>query len=226
LSGLISYQSDEKNLFMKDADMGLETSPLISRRPGTFRDDIETSNRYFEDLFNIAAGKPGAANSFEEIQTNYENRKKLKDNIDEIHQRTTSLVSYNILAERKFKLEVLDWLNNGKVKLFRSPTEGNYLVRLMNVSLSPEEKTGRMLHSFNSTAYEMAECTYENMGKYGIISIEDPQYKSLRWETVRLAEYDEKESDKRYERAFEYKKFDIAEEHFEAMTNEELCIAC
>lgn len=220
LSGLISYQSDEKNLFMKDADMGLETSSILSKRPGSFRDDIETSNRYFEDLFNIAAGKPGAANSFEEIQTNYENRKKLKDNIDGIHQRTTSLVSYNILAERKFKLEVLDWLNNGKVKLFRSPTEGNYLVRLMNVSLSPEEKTGRMLHSFNSTAYEMAECTYENMGKYGIISIDDPQYKSLRWETVRLAEYNEKESDKRYERAFEYKKFDITEEHFEALKQE------
>jgi len=31
-------------------------------------------------------------------------------------------------AEKVFKLEVLEWLTNGKPKLFRSITEGNYLV--------------------------------------------------------------------------------------------------
>jgi hypothetical protein len=61
---------------------------------------------------------------------------------------TTDLVDYNVVAERKFRMAVLDWLNNGEVKLFRSPTEGIYLVRLMNVSLSPEERLGRMLYSF------------------------------------------------------------------------------
>lgn len=204
LSGLISYQSDEMNLFMLESDLGLETSTLNNRRPGTFRDDIEATDRYFEDLFNTAAGSPGAPETYEEIKNNYFARKTLKDRIDELHTRTTSLVSYNILAERKFKLEVLDWLNDGNVKLFRSPTEGNYLIRLMNVSLSPEEKTGRMLHSFNATAYEMAECTYDNMNKYGIISIDDPQTKTLRWESIRLAEYENKENDKRYEPAFKY----------------------
>lgn len=61
----------------------------------------------------------------------------------------------NIAAEREFKLEVLDWLTNGKPKLFRSPTEGNYLIRLMNVSLSPNDTLGRMLHSFSATGYEI-----------------------------------------------------------------------
>ena len=204
LSGLISYQSDEMNLFMKNSELGLETSTLNNRRPGTFKDDIEPTDRYFEDLFNTAAGSPTVPETFEEIKNNYNTRKTLKDRIDELHTRTTSLVSYNILAERKFKLEVLDWLNDGKVKLFRSPTEGNYLIRLMNVSLAPEEKTGRMLHSFNATAYEMAECTYDNMNKYGIIHIDDPQTKTLRWESIRLAEYEDKSSDKRYESAFKY----------------------
>jgi len=67
---------------------------------------------------------------------------------------TTDLVDYNIAAERKFKLEVLDWLNNGKPKLFRSPTEGNYVIRLMNVSLSPNDTLGRAIHSFSATGYE------------------------------------------------------------------------
>lgn len=82
---------------------------------------------------------------------------------------THNLVEYNITAERKFRNAVLDWLNNGEVKLFKSPTEGMFLVRLMNISLSPEEKLGRMLYSFSATAYEVGEVNYENLVKYGFI---------------------------------------------------------
>lgn len=77
--------------------------------------------------------------------------------------------------ERQFKLEALNWLSDGKVKLFKSPAEGNYLVRLMNVNLSPEETLGRMLHSFNCDACEIADYTFENMEKYNLI----PGYSSL-----------------------------------------------
>ena len=220
LSGLISYQSDEMNLFMKDADLGLYGELTSDKRPGSFRDDVEVSNKYFEDLFNLASGTPSATMSSEEIESAYHSRKNLKDNIDDYKIRTTSLVSYNILAERKFKLAVLDWLNNGKAKLFRSPTEGNYLVRLMNVSLAPEEKTGRMLHTFSSTAYEIAECTYDNLNTHGIITIDDPQYQSLRWESLRLAEYEEKASDSRYEPNFSYNEIQISAEVFEAKVNQ------
>lgn len=82
-------------------------------------------------------------------------------------QRNTDLTEDNILLERKFKMEVLDWLNNGEPKLFKSATEGNFIIRLINISLSPEEALGRMLHSFKSTAVEIAECTLDNLNKYG-----------------------------------------------------------
>lgn len=75
---------------------------------------------------------------------------------------TTNLTSENIAQERQFKIEVLDWLNNGKPKLLRTPTEGNYIIRLMSVSLSPEEQLGRALHSFSATGYEVQEYTPEN----------------------------------------------------------------
>jgi len=52
---------------------------------------------------------------------------------------TTDPSDLNIAYERKFKLKVLEWLNNGEVKLVKSPTEGNYIVRLTNVSLSPND---------------------------------------------------------------------------------------
>lgn len=68
-----------------------------------------------------------------------------------------NLSSNNIRNEREFKLAVLDWLNNGEPKLFRSPTEGNYVVRLMNVTLQPNDTLGRMLHTFSATGYEVEE---------------------------------------------------------------------
>ena len=99
---------------------------------------------------------------------------------------TSNLISENIASEREFKLEVLDWLNNGKPKLFRSPTEGNYIVRLLNVSMSPNDTLGRMIHTFTATAYEIDEYSYANLIKHNLISVGDPTVAQLRWETIQL----------------------------------------
>jgi hypothetical protein len=90
------------------------------------------------------------------------------NNYAALKTRTTSLADYNIAAERKFKIAVLEWLNNGKPKLFKSPTEGNYIIRLMNVSLTPEDKLGRMIHSFSATGYECMDINEENLRELGI----------------------------------------------------------
>ena len=81
-------------------------------------------------------------------------------------EKTTNLVSENLASERIFKLKVLEWLTNGETKVFRSPGEGNYIVRLMNSSLAPNDTLGRMLHTFSSTAYEVADFTYKNLNDY------------------------------------------------------------
>ena len=93
----------------------------------------------------------------------------------------------NFKRERKFKLRVLEWLTNGKPKLFRSPSEGNYIVRLFDVSLSPNTTVGRMLHSFSSTAYEVADYTYDNLVALGLIANDEIQeaYDGT-WKTVDL----------------------------------------
>ena len=118
ISGLLSYLSDDDELFLTNTDLGLTNDGFGINNP-----------------------------------------------------RTTNLTPYNFNAEKKFKLSVMDWLNNGKPKLFRSSAEGNYIVRLMNVSLSPNEQVGRMLHTFSATAYEVAECTVENMQEYKLIDL-------------------------------------------------------
>jgi hypothetical protein len=82
---------------------------------------------------------------------------------------STQLDTQNIAKERIFKTEVLNWLNNGEIKLFRSPTEGNFIIRLMDVSLSPNITLGRMLHTFSATAYEMKDCSITTLKDYNFI---------------------------------------------------------
>lgn len=108
-------------------------------------------------------------------------------------RKTVNLTGDNIQLERRFKLAVLDWLNNGEPKLFRSPTEGNYIVRLMNSSLAPTDTVGRMLHTFSSTAYEVANYNYETLSSFGFIDGSAPEEKEVRtvisWASVELLPY-------------------------------------
>jgi len=94
----------------------------------------------------------------------------------------------NMLLEREFKLAVLDWLNDGKPKLFKSPYEGNYIIRLLNNELKPVEELGRMLHTFTSQAYEIAECNYENLVNYGFINTTAPSKYVGLWRTYQLTD--------------------------------------
>lgn len=103
-------------------------------------------------------------------------------------EETFNLVSENIAAERRFKNFVNDWLCNGEPKFFRTPAEGNYVVRLMNVSLSPIDTVGRMLHSFNCSAYEISEPSIEGFASYN--SIEE-FVAQMQWRSVDLSKLEE-----------------------------------
>lgn len=107
-------------------------------------------------------------------------------NINDIYGKysTTNLVDYNMAAERFFKNDVLNWLTDGHVKLFKTPAEGNFIVRLMNVSLAPMDQLGRMLHSFNASAYEVDEFTDRNLAYYGLIDPKENLQTQMQWATI------------------------------------------
>ena len=75
--------------------------------------------------------------------------------------------------ERDFREKVEEFLYSNDVKLFRSPTEGNALVKLMNIAFTPNQTLGRMLYSFTCTAYEIAEDTIDNYNYYGIQTLDE-----------------------------------------------------
>lgn len=78
---------------------------------------------------------------------------------------------YDFTYEREFRDKVLEFLYNDRPKLFKSPTEGNVLVRLTDVQASPEQAIGRMIYSFSASAWEIDEATISNYIKYNLISI-------------------------------------------------------
>lgn len=137
ISGLISYNMDEqetflKNLFPKNKKLRLETehhNKYIYENNGVVKDT----------RFSVMKDNQGY---------------KYKDFYDSQNSDLTDL-SYAI--EKEFKLAVLEFLNNKKPKLFRSSAEGNYCVMLLNSSLTPVDTLGRMIHSFNTTAYEVMD---------------------------------------------------------------------
>lgn len=143
ISGLLSYLSDEKELFMQ----GIQPPENSMIRNKT----IANSN-------NVAAAG-------------------------------TLLTSDTFFRERQFKTEVLQWLTNGEPKLFRSAGEGSYIVRLMNVSLSPNDTLGRMLHTFNATAYEIAENNFDNLKKYKLIYLPDSNASVMKFVEINLGEH-------------------------------------
>lgn len=103
-----------------------------------------------------------------------------------IETTMTNLVTENITAERIFKIAVMEWLSNGKPKLFKTPTEGNFVVYLMGVSLSPENGLGRMLHSFSCTATEIGEFNLKTLEYYDLIDVVEELEPQIRWSSIHL----------------------------------------
>lgn len=214
IAGLISYEMDNNYQFVKEEDLGFDPRHSGLKREYT-ANIVNLRQQIKQNLIKINSNTSKINHSNEDEESYYspaeitrmrneiyllkdensnlrkilENKIKHENIINAYRYKTQNPESINIAAERYFKMEVLDWLNDGKPKLFRSPTEGNFIVRLMNSSLTPEDTLGRMLHNFSTTAYEMANCDYDNLSSLGIISPNKIDYNFLQWRTVRLAEH-------------------------------------
>lgn len=129
------------------------------------------------DDFNLFTSE----NEFQEIQ----------DELEKITDHSSKV----IVKERLFKREVLQWLTNGEVKLLRTPTEGNFIVRLINVSMSPMEQLGRMLHTFSATAYEIEDFSFKNLVNQNLLKSADVDLDgNMQYKTINMFDYQSNES--------------------------------
>ena len=87
----------------------------------------------------------------------------------EKYNQSENIGKYNdIIYEKMFRDKVIDFLYKDNVKLFKSTPEGNRLVKIMNVNLTPEAGLGRYIYSFSCDAIEIAEPSVENLLEYKI----------------------------------------------------------
>ena len=90
------------------------------------------------------------------------------------YNNKNNITEYNdYIYEREFRKKVYDFLYQHNVKLFRATTEGNILIKLMNIDFQPIETLGRRLYNFSATAIEIDEANISNYDKYGIQIIGD-----------------------------------------------------
>ena len=87
------------------------------------------------------------------------------------------------IYEREFRNKVCDFLHEYNIKIFRSLTEGNMLVKLMDISFEPITTLGRRLYSFSATAIEVDDFIISNLIKYHTIN---KFYYSLREQELQL----------------------------------------
>lgn len=157
----------------KNVILESKTDTIGSQYPYVFRNDVV----YYKE-FPIS----GLISYLSDAEELFISGEEIK-----LQAAATSLEDANILSERIFKQKVHEFLNDGKPKIFRSPGEGNYIVRIMNVSLSPIDTVGRMLHSFSANAYEIASFNYDNLLKLGFLKVLDLDIPSTQWEQIDLA---------------------------------------
>ena len=159
ISGLITYQGNTETFF-----------------------EPRSSGVYYKDELMLATGKfevkqgmrPQAPRSDASIvnpddPSSYKPAESAEGVID--YTITSDMTDNNIFIERKFREKVEEFLNDFTCKLYRSPTEGNIVVNLMNISMTPNEMLGRMIYDFSATAYEVLDNTLPEMDKYGVIDI-------------------------------------------------------
>ena len=197
ISGLISYQDNVDSFFKKSsASSGMyyqdelilsadkfEVSSSETRSKTTEPTIVESTDHKDRYAFEAADAAAYAyaddmvatpdRRSLNEQTTSSSSTSATQGPVD--YSITPDLTDNNIYIERKFREKAEEFLNDFNVKLYRSATEGNIVVALMNITLKPVETLGRMLYEFSATAYELTDSSLEELDKYGIISIGEEQ---------------------------------------------------
>lgn len=96
------------------------------------------------------------------------------ESIVELYQdynEENGITQYDYIYEKDFREKVLEFLQDGEVKLFKSPTEGNIIIRLTEVNCTPNQSLDRLIYSFSAIASEMDAPTMENYLSYGFYKV-------------------------------------------------------
>lgn len=113
--------------------------------------------------------------------TGYMDQAELLTSKDELYYGQTAMYNslkgdinnysrtYDYTYERKFREKVEEFLYDSKPKLYKSMQEGNMLIKLMDISLTPKNELGRLIYTFSATGYEIDGNDIQTLVKYDFI---------------------------------------------------------
>lgn len=140
-----------------------------------FNQEEENKDEYFSDYITKYDSAPIEDNeNFITILENKRNQFIIKDNPVMKYKysdycKDNKVNEYNdIFLEKNYRDEITEYFYENRVRLFRSATEGNILVKLMNITMTPNEQIDRRVYNIQCTAFEVDEYNLENCIKYGI----------------------------------------------------------
>lgn len=153
ISGLIDAESDFNRRFLDDRDYSTQMNDYNSQMDGKYQIRNDT----------IADGDLAYRTT-----TNGQILATQKNTFHDLYPKD------NWWLEREFREQATQWLNDGEPKLFRSMPEGNMVVMLTDISLTPHRGTSRRLYSFSATMYEIEDGnSLEVLNSLGIFPIVD-----------------------------------------------------
>lgn len=153
ITGLISFQMDDNNLFSSRGRI-YGNNDYYSEKIRYIKNSGDNCHNHSQDT-NIDSPSQDVERKGPSQETD---SKQTQD-------------PYDYIYERDFRNEVLEFLYDGKPKLFKSPTEGNIIVRLTDINCTPNKTLDRMIYEFTSNGNEIAEATLENYLKYNFLIV-------------------------------------------------------
>ena len=149
LSGLLTAESDYNRKFLNDLDYLDDMRIYDDTQKGTYLVRNDTIVETFDSEHNQGTYTDNIMNKISQIDLEKESSQKNTNH--DIYPTN------NWWWERKFREEAIKWLNNGQPKLYRSMTEGNMIVMIDGISLTPNNQLGRRTWNFSCTVYEIGD---------------------------------------------------------------------
>lgn len=151
ISGIISAETDYNRKFLSEFD------DYYNNNITNYEEEFGNSYLIRNDTY--------ADKNLDNSQTNLSYEEQLFNQHDSYPHK-------NWYWEREFREELVNWLNDGYPKLYRSMPEGNIPVMIMDVSLTPKTELGRMIYDFSATLYEVGDgYSLEDLERLNIINI-------------------------------------------------------
>lgn len=132
--------------------------------------DIEEQNKYTKVVTEDGEAINQWSGIKDKVFFNLENFLQ-DEEVKDQYRTYLGSTSYDFVMEKNFRDKVIEFLYADDIKLFKSASEGNILVKLMDINFTPNEGLGRLTYSFTATAYEIDEPTIDNLEKYNIHTV-------------------------------------------------------